>query len=194
MINESWIGKDLQAINHGLTEVLSQNLSEGNKEIVMERQLDGRYPGRDSNRVPPVYNSRTLLLDQPVRLQSSTDFQQSSARFALHLGNQLSWQNFLCFLSLSRQTQQIRSWPFSFPSFPLHDSLSNWEQQLHAPSSSHAFKEYHSLPRICYRVDPRASLTLWSEVKTLLLKESKYAARSQEPYLFPYQCKTADRG
>jgi hypothetical protein len=60
MIYERLLGEDLEGGGCGPVEVLSQLLTEGTEHI----RQDNRYPGRDSNRESPEYESRALRLDQ----------------------------------------------------------------------------------------------------------------------------------
>jgi hypothetical protein len=56
-------GKDVEERGPGLTELLSCNLRE---HYHLKRQ-DTRYPGRNSNLVPPECESRALPLRKPAR-------------------------------------------------------------------------------------------------------------------------------
>jgi hypothetical protein len=51
-----------------LMEVLSWYLPERPRKITKNVSQYSRCPGRDSNRTPPKYKSRALLVDQPLRL------------------------------------------------------------------------------------------------------------------------------
>lgn len=85
IIDEWWLGKDLEGTSRGLIEVLFQHFSGRTVENTKNLISDSRCPCWYSNPGPLEYNSKTLPLHQPARSYSLLQWLQGLKRLRVGL-------------------------------------------------------------------------------------------------------------